>query len=171
LLFKYLTNEKLILLSALFIFAFSSDDSNNNDNNSNNDDRELYSIITINNVATPAEFRYDFAGNTTMLYIPQEENQTTGSTSYQTETTFFTALATGLYGVNIYINGSLPGEFGLDGSPSINCANVIIETFLDEELKDTRTLQIGYTSISPIEYCDNSLADHKYNTTLYINLD
>ena len=71
--------KKLILLSALFIFACSSDDSNNNDNNSNNDDRELYSIITINNVATPAEFRYDFAGNTTMLYIPQEEKQTTGS--------------------------------------------------------------------------------------------
>ena len=120
--------KKLILLTfALSLFACDGGD--DNDNNSNNDDRELYSIITINNVATPAEFRYDFAGNTTILYIPQEENQATGSTSYQTETTFFTALATGLYGVNIYINGSLPGEFGLDGSPSINCADVIIETF------------------------------------------
>ena len=148
--------KRIILLSLIFsIFLGCSLPSTNIPTTV---EYEISSIITISNAASPAEYRFDFGPNMTILDIPL------GSTgiTFQSDIVKLTTLPNPSYPFTLYLNG----EIG-----SIGCTDIVIETFVDGQLQNTQNLQMGYTSINPEVYCDNTLGDHIFNTTIYLDLD
>ena len=50
------------------------------------------------------------------------------------------------------------------------CSDIIIKTYHNNTLVNPETFQMGYTSISPVVYCNNLVASNQFYKTININL-
>ena len=152
-------NPLLILLFLPLLFAScSKDDKGGATPVPTSTPQSVYSVIDISNATPDATYHFNAHSSPTNIQVPS------GSFSYTSDTWDLNWLSgnTFHYGITLYLT-TTPAVIG--------CSDIEIRTYHNTTLINTENFQIGYTSISPIVYCDNLVAQNQFYKQIAIIAD
>jgi hypothetical protein len=120
--------------------------------------QSIYSVLEISNATPNSTYHFTAHSQTTNIQVPS------GSFSYTSDTWDVNYLPIGTtfhYHISLF----------LTSAGVIGCSDIEIRTYHNTNLINTENFQIGYTSILPIVYCDNLVAQNQFSKQIAIIAD